>query len=98
MKGQWSDISQYIILSCILMFGLGALIFHIIKLCQTKCGNICGQNDVENATKNGNGGLVEEWLYKKLHSKPNLKFLFLSLFDYPLKNCSSQFFSNWDLA
>ena len=65
VNGQWSDISQYIILSCILMFGLGALIFHIIKLCQTKCGNICGQTDVENATKNGKSGSVEEGLYKK---------------------------------
>jgi hypothetical protein len=65
LNGQWSDISQYIILSCILMFGLGALIFHIIKLCRTKCGNICGPNDVENATENGKGGSVEERLYKK---------------------------------
>ena len=62
---EWDDIYQCIILSCILMFGLGALIFHIIKLCQTKCGNICGPNDVENATENGKGGSVEERLYKK---------------------------------
>ena len=40
------------------------------------------------------GGSVEEQLYKKLHSTANLNFLFLSLFVYLLKNCSSQFFSN----
>jgi hypothetical protein len=44
------------------------------------------------------GGSVEERLYKKLHSTANLNFLFLSLFVYLLKNCSSQFFSNWKSA
>ena len=37
---------------------------------------------------------MEERLHKKLHSSGNLNFLFLSLFVYLLKNCSSQFFSN----
>ena len=84
LNGQWkwSDIyPQFIILTCILMFGLGALIF-LIKLCQTKDVNICGQNDVENATKNGKGTSVEEQLYKKLHFTASLNFLFLSLFVY----------------
>jgi hypothetical protein len=44
------------------------------------------------------GGSVEERLYKKLHSTANLNFLVLSLFVYLLKNCSSQFFSNWESA
>ena len=43
------------------------------------------------------GGIVEERFYKKLHSTANLIF-FLSLFVYLLKNCSSQFFSNWKSA
>ena len=38
---------------------------------------------------------MEEQFIKKLHSTANLNFLFLSLFVYLLKNCSSQFFSNW---
>ena len=44
------------------------------------------------------GGSVEERLYKKVHSTANLNFLFLSLFFYLLKNCFSQFFSNWKSA
>ena len=60
-RWNWSDIyPQYIILSCILMFGLGALISLILQLCQAKEVNICGQNDLENATENamenGKGG------------------------------------------
>ena len=35
---------------------------------------------------------------KKLQSTANLNFLFLSLFVCLLKNCSSQFFSNWKSA
>ena len=40
---------QNIILSCILPFGLGAKLIAklIVKLCQTKDINLCGQNDVE---------------------------------------------------
>ena len=86
LNGQWklSEIyPQYIILSCILMFGLGALIFLIIKLCQTKDVNICGQNDVENATKNGKGGSVEERLLKNFTLQQILIFFFChSLFTF----------------
>ena len=63
LNGQWKwrDIyPQFIILTCILMFGLGALIFLIIKLYQTKYVNICGQNDEETATKKDKGGSLEE--------------------------------------
>jgi len=35
---------------------------------------------------------------KTPHHTANLNFLFLSLFVYLLKNCSSQFFSNWESA
>ena len=40
------------------------------------------------------------WWKKRLrsHHTANLNFLFLSLFVYLLKNCSSQFFSNWKSA
>ena len=86
LNGQWSDIyPQYIIFSCILMFGLGALIFLIIKLCQTKDVNICGQNDMENATKNGKGGLVEERLYKKTSLYSKFEFSFSVTLCLPFK-------------
>jgi hypothetical protein len=44
---------------------------------------------------------VAQWkngFIKKLRSTENLNFLFLSLFVYLLKNCYSQFFSNWKSA
>ena len=43
------------------------------------------------------GLLMQDWVFR-LGSTANLNFLFLSLFVYLLKNCSSQFFSNWKSA
>ena len=79
-------LAQNIILSCILMFGLGALLFLIIKLCQTKDVNICGQKDVENATENamenGKGGSVEEQLHNKTSFYSKFEFFRHSLFTF----------------
>ena len=41
---------------------------------------------------------MEEQLYKKASLYSKFEFLFLSLLAYLLKNCSSQFFSNWKSA
>ena len=41
---------------------------------------------------------MEELLCKKISPYSKFEFFFLSLFAYLLKNCSSQFFSNWKSA
>jgi len=62
-----------IFLSCILMFGLGALIYSIIKLCQTKDVHLCGTKDVEigkeNCENNENGS--QAMPLKNLESNDN---------------------------